>query len=103
MKDKLGESVGEIYRENREILDEIALARRTMIDGKIFSLLDVCTYSTSKAYQQLQSANWQIMFNPERFGQFIRIGPTIKGCVTRALVRQFFDNIMRSTYVDAYF
>ncbi|XP_014232673.1 uncharacterized protein LOC106656299 [Trichogramma pretiosum] len=104
MKDKLGtRNVGEIYHQDPEILREIALAHSTMTDGKGFSLLDVCTYPKTKAYHELQLLNWQSMLNAESFRQFIRIGPTIKGCVTRILVWQFFEVIMKSTYVDVYF
>ncbi|CAB0033216.1 unnamed protein product [Trichogramma brassicae] len=103
MKELGEESVREIYRSDPEILREIALARRTRFGNTAVSLLDVCTYPTNKAYRQLQLLNWEsIVYNAERFGQFIRIGPTIKGCLTSALVRQFFDE-NRAKYLKEYF
>ncbi|CAB0030966.1 unnamed protein product [Trichogramma brassicae] len=77
--------------------EELGRARKHMIKEKV-SLIDVCACSPTEAYKLLEDSDWQsIVFSETFLRDYVYFGPVIKGYVTRALAKKFFDEASDKT------
>ncbi|XP_014232300.1 uncharacterized protein LOC106656128 [Trichogramma pretiosum] len=108
-KSVTGSSMEPLMKESRRIYgdlcraaepyfeDELGRARKHMIKDKV-SLIDVCAFPPSEAYKLLEDSDWQSIVFSETFDKdYVFFGPVIKGYLTRALAKKFFDEVSDKT------
>uniref|UniRef100_A0ABD2VV20 C2H2-type domain-containing protein n=1 Tax=Trichogramma kaykai TaxID=54128 RepID=A0ABD2VV20_9HYME len=108
-KSTTGSSMDPLMKESRRVYgdlcraaepyfeEEFGRARKHMIKKKV-SLIDVCACSPSEAYKLLEDSDWQNMVFSKTFCEdYVFFGPVIKGYLTRALAKKFFDEVSDKT------